>query len=363
MTHDDRRNEEPQVDAPTRIPLGFYRPSKSFGEMSEPERRAFAKAVSAAMLARYDAAKTAVDSGQATADEDDAPGRGGSEGETMSDKMRGCYHIVDRLEQWARIRTEAGEDATIGGGGGASMRKSRLLYRLLMDDKDPLPLPPPRAWAGPWYSVIERRGAVISRDMVSIRDEDASIENGGSWHVLETLIEGGSHVVTCPGRAIGRWSLVLYGEGHEAKWRLARVSVGPGGEWDHHVAHVERRLKRFFSDTRRQEFVIVDVEGGGKGYVQVCTVDGDTALRYEAAGEENVDEPAVAGVGLGDRLHALAFDDPDEGAEGNYHRDVPAPVDLRALAEDMLVVMAEAYGMKPDDRIVVESAVGRATRS
>ena len=28
-----------------------------------------------------------------------------------------------------------------------------------------------------------------------------------------------------------------------------------------------------------------------------------------------------------------------------------------------ITAVAEAYGMKPDDRIVVESAVGRATRS
>jgi len=99
------------------------------------------------------------------------------------------------------------------------------------------------------------------------------------------------------------------------------------------------------------------------GYVQLCLSDRDTALRYEAAGEENLagTEPAV--TGLRDRLILLGFAPPDDHAEGNYCREGPAPVDLRALAEDVVIVLEDAYGMTPDQRIRIQGAVGRATRS
>jgi hypothetical protein len=127
-----------------------------------------------------------------------------------------------------------------------------------------------------------------------------------------------------------------------------RESVGPGADWEQHVARVARRLGRFLADPERYEFVIVD---GPDGYVQVCTLGHHTALRYEAAGEVNLARAAAIAPGLSDRLRALGFDGPDVEAEGNYFRVGPAPVDARVLAEDMLIVLAEAYGLRPGDRI------------
>jgi hypothetical protein len=177
------------------------------------------------------------------------------------------------------------------------------------------------------------------------------------------VIPGVSFDVTYPGRAIGRWSLTLQGSSDGATWRLVRETVGPGAGWENHVARVTRRLRRFLADPERCEFVIVD---SPDGYVQVCTLEHDTALRYEAAGELNLARAAAIAPGLSDRLRALGFDGPDDEAEGNYFRVGPAPVDARALAHDMLIVLAEAYGLRPEDRITAIDAAtsvdGKGTR-
>jgi hypothetical protein len=284
----------------------------------------------------------------------------------MAGRRMDYDRILLQLQRWARIRVDADGTPDIIG---PAIGHSALLRRMLADGKDPLPLPPPKLHRMPWYALIEERGAVVDARDVVVSGESVTIGRYADWRVLETLVPGASFVVLCPGRAIGRWSLQRTGEGAgagAATWQLARIAVGPGDTWEHHVRHVARRLARFFADPDRQEFVIVE---GGAGYVQVCTferpfyLDSDLYLRYEAAGDENVIDPGANAPGLSERLRALGFGDPDEGAEGNYFREGPAPVDPRALAEDMLVVLAEAYGLTPADPVRVVGGVGRATVS
>ena len=275
--------------------------------------------------------------------------------------------IATRLEQWARIRTGAGLDAEIPSDAPESLGReflgSALLQRLIGEGKDPLPLPPPRFLGRPWYPVIEEACALIERDLVVVSRGTVAIGEDDGWRLLRTVIPGISFDVTYPGRAIGRWSLTLQGSSDGATWRLVRETVGPGAGWENHVARVTRRLRRFLADPERCEFVIVD---SPDGYVQVCTLEHDTALRYEAAGELNLARAAAIAPGLSDRLRALGFDGPDDEAEGNYFRVGPAPVDARALAQDMLIVLAEAYGLRPEDRITAIDAAmsvdGKGTR-
>ena len=224
------------------------------------------------------------------------------------------------------------------------------------DDKRSLPLPPPTFLGRPWRRVIEEASSLLDRELVAISGGTVTIGGDDGWRVLRTVIPGVSFEVTYPGRAIGRWNLSLQGPGDDARWRLVRASVGPGADWEHHVLYVGRRLARFLADPGRYEFLIVE---GPDGYVQVCTTEHDTAIRYEAAGEMNLARPAAIAPGLFDRLRVLGFDGPDAEAEGNYSRVGPAPVDAHVLAEDMLIVLADAYGLGPEDRVKAIDATTR----
>ena len=375
-TPGDNDAPEPSARPVTeRIPLGFARPDKPVSEMTDEERGEFAHGYAEAMAGRIrEAAEWA---GRPVRVRGRAGGAGVSagtgagigtgakdgRGRRMSGRRMDYDRILLQLQRWARIRVDADGSQDIIG---PAVGHSALLRRMLGDGKDPLPLPPPKLHRMPWYALIEERGAVLAAGEVVVSGDSVTIGRDKSWRILETVVPGSSFVVTCPGRAIGRWNLERTDEGDDRRWRLARITVGPGTEWDHHVAHVTRRLARFFDDPETEDFVIVE---GGSGYVQACTfgrpfyLDCDLFLRYEAAGDENVDDPETNAPGLGDRLRALGFGDPDEGAEGNYVREGPAPVDARALAEDMLVVLADAYGLTPADPVRVMGGIGRATVS
>ena len=58
-----RRVDTPETSAnpPGRMPLGFIRPPKPIGEMSDAERRAFARVIGDAFVGRLEQAKAAVE--------------------------------------------------------------------------------------------------------------------------------------------------------------------------------------------------------------------------------------------------------------------------------------------------------------
>jgi hypothetical protein len=140
----------------------------------------------------------------------------------MDDGMARCLSIVERLETWASIRREAGEKVEVGG---ISMIKSALLYRLLIEEKDPLPLPPPRAYWRPWYELIEDGRASLSPHDVQFADGGASICGDSGWEILRVVAPEREYAMTYPGRATGEWRLRLQqAEGERGGWELTRSS-------------------------------------------------------------------------------------------------------------------------------------------
>ncbi len=357
-----------------RVPVGFVGPRKTFSEMTDDERRDFFRAAGDRFATPHAAAKARTDADRAADNAEAARPTGSGEHEQAirpstrekesrsGDQMRSCHHTVERLEQWARIRRAAGEDVTICGAGGASMRKSRLFFRLMTLDRDPLPLPPPRAMSGPWYAVVEDGCADLGGECEPVDDDRVSVWGDSRWRVLQTIEPGRAHVVTHPG-AIGRWSLTrVRGHRDGAKdWRLSRISADPAAGWGPYIDHIALRLERYFEREAEEEHLIVVVEGMGNVYVQFALFDRGTALRYEAVGEVHLDDPA-AFPGLRARLEALGFTAPggkasDDSDPENYVRRCDAPVDVRALATDAVIVLQEAYGVMTDRTISVKSAV------
>ena len=226
-----------------RIPLGFYRPPKPLDEMTDEEREAWSRAVADAMaevaagVATLKSMEGPADAARARPD--------GEQGQRMSVRERRYARTLLQLQRWARIRVDAGGSPDIIG---PAIGHSALLQRMLVEGKDPLPLPPPKFHRVPWYALIEERGADLGAHEVVVADDTVAIGRVTGWRILETVIPGSSCVVTYPGRAIGRWSLERTGDGDASGWRLTRITVGPGADWEHHVAHVTRRIERFFAD-------------------------------------------------------------------------------------------------------------------
>jgi len=275
----------------------------------------------------------------------------------MSDQMDSCYRTVERIEQWARIRQAVGEDVTIGR---ASMRKSRLFFRLMTLGLDPLPLPPPRAMAGPWYQVVEDGSADLGGEYTPDDRGCVSIWGDGRWRVLASVEPDRAYVVTHPG-AIGRWNLFrLPGPSEERpKWRLVRISADREAGWGPHIDHITERLARYFARPKDEESLVVEVAGMTTAHLRFVLY-GRTTLRYETVGEVYF-EDLDALPDLQERIEGLGFVAPDGKASDPadpeaYTRSCEAPVDVRALATDAVIVLQEAFGVTPDRTIAVRSA-------
>lgn len=123
---------------------------------------------------------------------------------------------IDCLLRWLRVREEAGHPFP------QSLRQleadiahSALLTRLL-EGKDPLPEPPPRAMAYPWYELIEKGRA----EAYEVFELTGGVEEGSGYQVLV--------VDQYPWKIVKKVSedeyLVTYDEG-KTQWKAYAVVV------------------------------------------------------------------------------------------------------------------------------------------
>ena len=107
--------------------------------------------------------------------------------------------------------------------------KSCLLGRLLMGG-DPLPMPPPLAYAAPWYDLIEEQGVDLDSSDVSIHERAVRIAHDGRWAIEDSAPSDGFALrytfETALGRHVdwGAWSLTRRDNG----WRLQRIDATRG---------------------------------------------------------------------------------------------------------------------------------------
>jgi hypothetical protein len=73
---------------------------------------------------------------------------------TLTEDLNRIYACIG---QWLEIREEHGESLkeTYADQLRCDMQHSSLLCRLVVQQKEPLPIPPPCAYSYPWYSLIE----------------------------------------------------------------------------------------------------------------------------------------------------------------------------------------------------------------
>ncbi len=161
--------------------------------------------------------------------------------------------------------------------------------------------------------------------------------------------------------------MVLDGPADEEIAELDPLSDRDRKRWRNHLAHIERRLTRFLARPTGAEFLIVEVEGDDNVYLQFVPADDGLSIRYEAVGEANVLDPDTVARGLGRRLVACGWTAPADGAGagdgGNYHRYLPLPLDVAAVAEDVAFTLQTTYRKKPGCRLAIRAARGRTTRS
>lgn len=107
----------------------------------------------------------------------------------------------------------------------ANWQKSCLLGRMLMDGKPPLPVPPPRAYSAPWYSLIENGWADLTSSDVSgpYEDEDGRhlLVCQCRWRIEKLADDGVGWVVSYPRN--GEWLL----RPHLAREPVRSANVNP----------------------------------------------------------------------------------------------------------------------------------------
>jgi len=91
-----------------------------------------------------------------------------------------------------------------------------LLYRLLIEEKEPLEHTPPLAFSRPWYSLIEDGEAVVEKDLVygGVMEDTIAICQH-QWHIVKKD-QDGSYLV--------RWRPGKDGRSHWGEWRLVPTS-------------------------------------------------------------------------------------------------------------------------------------------
>jgi len=117
---------------------------------------------------------------------------------------------LDAVKLWLKIRGKP-DDAQLC----ADIDHSALLARLL-DGKEPLPAPPPRAFSYPWYDLIESgKGDAMEVWRHPPNADTISINQSGQWAVIEARDDGSyrarcttnGQVFDVTRRPDGYWSL------------------------------------------------------------------------------------------------------------------------------------------------------------
>lgn len=163
-----------------------------------------------------------------------------------------CYGLIEKLALWETTRRKAGyfDTHNISPLPLVEMRKSRLLLRILQG-KEPLPVPPPTFYSGPWYELIEDGHTEFS-DMM---DTPAPYPVGGpfegmGWHI------NGSHgwqlVRTEGSDTEGRTTRVFSHPGAPGLWRLMPwpVRLASSGGW---ITHPGWRLERILGSNLAED--------------------------------------------------------------------------------------------------------------
>ena len=147
----------------------------------------------------------------------------------------------------------------------------------------------------------------------------------------------------------------------EPDFALGRLPARDRKKWAAHTDHIVRRVKRFLD--KDEEFVIVEAAGKGNVYLQFALTDDQSALRYEAVGPENLVEGEDVPTTFVDWLSAHGWVEPGPTDGGNFHRYLDLPIDLDAVADDVVLAFAKAYGLGPDIGLEIKSGKGKATKS
>ncbi len=154
--------------------------------------------------------------------------------------------------------------------------------------------------------------------------------------------------------------IVVDGE-PEPNVSLGRLPARERKKWAAHADHIVMRLKRFLD--KGEDFVIVEAAGKGNVYVQFAPTDDHASLRYEAVGPENLVSGEDVSATFVDWLGEHGWAEPGLTDGGNFHRYLDLPIDLDAVADDVVLTFAKAYGLKPDVRLEIRSGKGKATKS
>ena len=154
--------------------------------------------------------------------------------------------------------------------------------------------------------------------------------------------------------------IVVDGE-PEPNVSLGRLPARERKKWAAHADHIVTRLKRFLD--KGEDFVIVEAAEKGNVYLQASLKDDGSGLRYEAVSAENITDPKSVTPTFGDWLVAHGWGPPGESDGGNYRRHLDFSLDLDAVADDVALTFAEAYGLKPSCHLEIRSDKGKATRS
>jgi hypothetical protein len=154
---------------------------------------------------------------------------------------------------------------------------------------------------------------------------------------------------------------VVADEEPEPRVALGRLPARERKKWAAHADHIATRLKRFLE--KSEDFVIVEVAEKGNVYMQFAPTDDHAALRYEAVGPENLVGGEDVSATFVDWLSAHGWVEPGPTDGGNFHRYIDLPIDLDAVADDVVLTFAKAYGLTPDVRLEIRSEKGKATKS
>ena len=154
---------------------------------------------------------------------------------------------------------------------------------------------------------------------------------------------------------------VVTDEEPEPEVALGRLPARERKKWAAHADHIVTRLKRFLD--KGEDFVIVEAAEKGNVYVQFAPTDDHSSLRYEAVGPENLVSGEDVSATFVDWLSAHGWVEAGPTDGGNFHRYVDLPIDLDAVAGDVVLTFAKAYGLMPDVRLVIRSEKGKATKS
>ena len=156
---------------------------------------------------------------------------------------------------------------------------------------------------------------------------------------------------------------VVADEDEQPDFALDRLPARERKAWAAHADHIARRIKRFLD--RDEEFVIVEAGGKGNVYLQMALEAEEGRILYEAVGPENLVDGEKVPADFTDWLTAHGWAPPDGASAdgGNFHRYLELPIDLDAVADDVVFTFAGAYGLGSDVKITITSGKGKATKS